>query len=300
MRYDGRTVVLGGAGTLTRQPDLIILAGPAGGDAAVEHTIGATAASSAAARCAALAQIIGATDHLAAVSVGSDGAVAVVGGGLQLRSDHVGYRRIQQGPVASVLRTCTALAVVPPGTGWWPDEGAQELQGGSRSGAGFWTKLEPHAGARDDVVDGVLCACGAFGHPLTLRCTACGTLVPSARHSIRQPRVVVGRLVLDDARTLALDGPVVIGREPHHSREVQQGVAFPLVLSDSQRSVSRVHAVLHLDGWDVLLEDRMSANGTAVRPSDAALWTTLDPGTSVRILPGTDIALGRRIVRLDD
>ncbi|HUG83704.1 MAG TPA: FHA domain-containing protein [Euzebya sp.] len=292
------TVVLTGPGTLTRVADGIVLAGVSGNVRQVIETVRATADQPVATRAPALAAVVGDTDGLAVVVASAEGAAAVLGRGLQLRSDHIGYRLLRQGPCSTVLTGCTRLAVVPPTTPWSPPQDAARLEVGVRSGAGFWAALAETTGLGHDLVEGVMCACGAFGHPMTLRCRACGAVIAIPRPGGRQPRIPVCQLVMDDARSLAVDGPVVIGREPQRAEEVQRGIAYPLVLTDNQRSVSRVHAVLHLEGWDLVLEERHSSNGISVRPQDAGLWSRLEPGSRVRILPGTDIALGRRTVRV--
>lgn len=292
------TMVLTGPGTLTRAADGIVLAGMSGGVRQVLETVRATTGQPLAARCAALAAVVGDREGLAAVVASAEGAAAVLGQGLQMRSDHIGYRLLRKGPCATVLTGCIRVAVLPPTSPWVPAEDAPRLEVGARSGAGFWAALGETTGVSRDVVDGVMCGCGAFGHPMTLRCRVCGDVIASPRPSDRQPRIPVCRLVMDDARGLAVEGPVVIGREPQRAEEVQRGNAYPLVLTDNQRSVSRVHAVLHVEGWDLILEERQSSNGISVRPQDAGLWSRLESGSRVRILPGTDIALGRRIVRV--
>src|SRR5207302_55535 len=81
----------------------------------------------------------------------------------------------------------------------------------------------------------------------------------------------LGLLLFDDGTTFSLDGEVVVGREPDGDPRVASGDAQPLVVTDTERSVSRLHLRIVLQGGAVELIDLRSANGTAIRrPRDSA------------------------------
>ena len=82
-----------------------------------------------------------------------------------------------------------------------------------------------------------------------------------------QPAVAppLGLLLFDDGTTFSLDGEVVVGREPDGDPRVASGDAQPLVVTDTERSVSRLHLRIVLQGGAVELIDLRSANGTAIR-----------------------------------
>jgi len=65
------------------------------------------------------------------------------------------------------------------------------------------------------------------------------------------------------------------------------------VVNDAERSLSRVHAEIRLDGWDVMLVDRGSANGTFIANPDGS-WQRLAADRPERIEPGQRLAFGRR------
>jgi pSer/pThr/pTyr-binding forkhead associated (FHA) protein len=81
---------------------------------------------------------------------------------------------------------------------------------------------------------------------------------------------------------------------------VLAGRARPLPLRDAARSTSRVHARLTLVGWQVLLSDSSSANGTFVSHHGAAgPWLPVMPGTEMPLLHGDRVRLGKRQLLFD-
>lgn len=63
--------------------------------------------------------------------------------------------------------------------------------------------------------------------------------------------------------------------------------------------MSRAHAELRLLNWDVTLVDRGSTNGTRVRMPGYRDWVRLQPNQAMTLIPGTEIMLGNRVLRLD-
>jgi len=105
-------------------------------------------------------------------------------------------------------------------------------------------------------------------------------------------------IVLDDEQSFVVDRDYVLGRDPDNDETVQNGDALPLIVADPGRSISRVHARIELDEWDVRLSDCMSANGTFTAYSGSN-WTPVVPGHSVTIQPGTHVLLGQRTLLFD-
>jgi len=159
----------------------------------------------------------------------------------------------------------------------------------------------PHAAADDSVqVLGVYCKNGHFDDPSARYCAICGismaqqTLVPRMG-----PRPPLGVLVLDDGSVFSLDRDYVIGRDPARDADVSSGAARPLRVEDPHGQLSRVHARIHLEGWQVEVVDLGSANGTGVwRPGDTA-WTRVPPQTRIPIRPGTQVGFGRNQLRYE-
>lgn len=145
-------------------------------------------------------------------------------------------------------------------------------------------------------VSGVRCSRGHFNHPNALYCAACGIkMVHVTRKSVLGPRPPVGLLVVDDGTTYALDTGYVIGREPQLDERVRAGAARPLATGEAG-TMSRVHAEIRLEDWDVVLVDLGSTNGTYVRSGEQG-WERLTPQHPFRLDPGMEVSLGdRRIV----
>jgi pSer/pThr/pTyr-binding forkhead associated (FHA) protein len=113
------------------------------------------------------------------------------------------------------------------------------------------------------------------------------------------PRPPLGVLVLDDGATFRLDTPYVVGREPERDGDVASGRARALRIDDPDGVVSRVHARVELDGWDVVLVDLGSSNGTHVCEQGTEDWIRIPPRTPVPIRPGTRVLFGRRGIRYE-
>jgi hypothetical protein len=144
-------------------------------------------------------------------------------------------------------------------------------------------------------VVGIHCQNGHFNRPDVLYCSACGvSTVHLTARPVEGPRPPLGVVVLDDGTTYVLDSDYVIGRDPETDPAVIEGTARPLVLDDPDRSVSRVHAEIRLNGWDVTVVDRGGANGTHVCAPGAGAWTRLDANVPAKLTPGSHVLVGRR------
>lgn len=151
------------------------------------------------------------------------------------------------------------------------------------------------AGRSGPVVEGILCSRQHFNDPVARYCCACGISMVHATHTrVERPRPPLGVLVLDDGATFVLDRDYVIGREPDGHPLVRSGSAEGLVIPDSSTQLSRTHAHIVLDGWDVYVDDLGSSNGTHVAAHGASAWTTVVPGERVPLTPGAELHLGGR------
>lgn len=146
-------------------------------------------------------------------------------------------------------------------------------------------------------VQGIVCSRGHLNDPSARFCSRCGISTVHQTHNlvtgIRPP---LGVVVVDDGTVLTLTTDYVLGREPENAADVLSGKAVALPLADPDLVMSRVHARILLDGWEVRIEDAHSANGTFVAESPEADWTRLEPGLPTTIKPGTRVALGGRTV----
>lgn len=159
------------------------------------------------------------------------------------------------------------------------------------------TPKEEIVDASSPLVYGVLSPSGYFNHPDALFCAVTGVSMLHRTHVlVQRPRPPLGVVVADDGSTFTLDSSYVVGREPERDPQVEAGGARPLKLQDSERSLSRVHADIRLIDWDVHIVDRGSANGTYVLPRGGQQWKRLVADTPEKIVPGTRVAFGKRVM----
>lgn len=150
------------------------------------------------------------------------------------------------------------------------------------------------------LVDGFLCSRGHLNDPRGHFCSQCGIRMAELTGIISKGRrPPLGLLLFDNGATFVLDHDYLIGREPEPDPEVRSGALRPLVLVDQSGGISRQHAEIRLRGWDVVLIDRNSANGTLVALRDAPQWSAVVPGQPVQLLPGMRISMGRRTLSFE-
>ena len=142
-------------------------------------------------------------------------------------------------------------------------------------------------------VEGVYCKNGHFNDPEARYCSVCGISMGQLT-KIRQKgnRPPLGVLILADGSVCQLDADYVIGREPTLDSAVADGRARPLRLMDASGVVSRIHARVELDGWQVFLTDLNSANGTQVLMPGELNPINLQPGVRTPLAAGAQIRLG--------
>jgi FHA domain-containing protein len=143
------------------------------------------------------------------------------------------------------------------------------------------------------IVMGIYCKNGHFDDPEARFCAVCGigmaqlTKVP--QEGRRPP---LGVLILDDGSVCQLDTDYVVGREPTLDKSVAEGRARPLRLGGAPDLVSRIHARVELDGWEVFVSDLNSANGTLLVLPGETTGTKLAPGVRTPLVAGAQIRLG--------
>jgi hypothetical protein len=142
-------------------------------------------------------------------------------------------------------------------------------------------------------VEGVYCKNGHFNDPEARYCAVCGISMGQLT-KIRQKgtRPPLGVLILGDGSVCQVDADYVIGREPTLDSAVADGRARPLRLMGASGVVSRIHARVELDGWQVYLTDLNSANGTQVLMPGERNPTSLQPGVRTPLAAGAQIRLG--------
>jgi hypothetical protein len=143
-------------------------------------------------------------------------------------------------------------------------------------------------------VQGHLCPRGHLNDPRSQFCNQCGARLDERGALVAGARPALGVLVFDDGASYTVDSEYLVGRMPESDQRVSAGELGAIVVEDRSGAVSRVHAEIRIDGWDVLLADTGSRNGTFVAGPTQQGWSPLQPGRSRRLVPGTRVRMGGR------
>lgn len=151
-------------------------------------------------------------------------------------------------------------------------------------------KLRPGAYVR-----GFKCSRNHLNDPRVSFCAACGIRMDQLTGVlVHERRPPLGLLVLDAGSTFVLDDSYILGRSPEAAIEVQSGQHRAIRIDDTSGALSRVHAEIRLEDWDVQLIDRGSANGTFVAGPGQNGWTRLAQRQTFVLTPGTQVRIGQR------
>lgn len=125
--------------------------------------------------------------------------------------------------------------------------------------------------------------------PERAQCWRCSEGLDS-KAIVRVPRPSLGRLVLDDGRVIEIDHTILVGRNPRAERTDAAHLPALVSVGTDAAGVSRTHARIFLDGWQVLVEDLGSTYGTSLVAAD---------GTHRRLRPGQpELVLGDSVLDL--
>jgi FHA domain len=143
-------------------------------------------------------------------------------------------------------------------------------------------------------VRGVYCPRDHLNDPRDEFCRTCGLpLVPGAPE-VEGLRPPLGKLTWDNGEVNELVGAALVGRDVGLDGAVVSGELAALVPSGQNDSMSRVHAELRPSGWDVIVIDRGSTNGTFIWDEASKAWQRLLPDEPHVVRPGAVLAFGER------
>ncbi|MGI9599491.1 MAG: FHA domain-containing protein [Acidimicrobiales bacterium] len=152
------------------------------------------------------------------------------------------------------------------------------------------TDVEAGSEAGQQVL-GIRCSRGHFNNPQAGYCQVCGISMIHLTHRLEPGvRPTLGFVVFADGATYALDRPYLIGRRPVPGPD--SGMTA-LATQDATQSVSREHAELRIEEWDVEYVDLGSTNGSFIWNTVAGRWDPIPAGTSVTLESGTTVSVGR-------
>lgn len=138
-------------------------------------------------------------------------------------------------------------------------------------------------------VAGVMCVNGHFNHPDAFYCRVCGiAMIQLTKVLVDGPRPALGVIVVGDGSTFIMDDDYLIGREPDPDG------SRAITLADER--VSRRHARLSAAGWDVVVTDLGSSNGTYVKNPGWQDWMKVAPSHPTVVEPRGQIAIGSQVL----
>ncbi len=107
------------------------------------------------------------------------------------------------------------------------------------------------------------CPDGHPNPPHATSCRVCAQPVPDQQPQPR-PRPVVGVLRFESGAVVALERGLVIGRNPRVDGEAGGEVPQLVPVPSPEQNISRSHLRLDLHGWDVVVTDLGSQNGSEI------------------------------------
>ena len=119
----------------------------------------------------------------------------------------------------------------------------------------------PPAVGGGPTVQALVCGAGHANPTVLAACRHCGAPLASAQVVI--PRPSLGRIGLSSGQSISLTRSAIVGRNPR-VEGTMHGEVPSTVKVEGVEALSRSHAIIRLEGWQVMVEDLDSANGTTV------------------------------------
>jgi len=144
------------------------------------------------------------------------------------------------------------------------------------------------------MVLGVLSPRGHFNHPDAKFCSRSGVKIGASQTKalVQGVRPPLGVLTFDDGSTYSVQWDTVVGREPELHQLCAAEQAAQLPITDDDLEVSRLHLLLELRDWDLLMTDLETANGTFLRENADAEPRRISRGERAVLHSGSEVFLG--------
>jgi len=116
-----------------------------------------------------------------------------------------------------------------------------------------------------------------------------GNLARQTSVAERSPYLEEWSILLDDGRRIALDGLILLGRNPQPNAGEED--AQLIKIADETRTVSKSHLAIGLDAGGVYVVDRGSTNGSTVSTTNG-MSARCQAGEMVRVGEGAIVSIG--------
>ncbi len=188
-------------------------------------------------------------------------------------------------------------AEAAPGSAWSPDDEGSDpevtLPPPASEGLLADVRGAESTDGRGALVDAKLCPAGHPNPPTAATCGVCGEfLSPGSQAVVHVPRPSLGRLQLDDGELVELDQELLLGRNP--DRDTDPSRARMGRVKTLGEKVSRTHLEVRFQGWDVLVADCGSTNGTFVVPHPGGQVAAVETDRPQMVEPGAVVYFGSR------
>jgi hypothetical protein len=142
----------------------------------------------------------------------------------------------------------------------------------------------------DPMIMAIECPYGHSNPPEAGTCRICGTPIqPQAPRLVGRPVLAV--LLASDGGTAELDRAVLVGRAPDASRSSFKDPRL-LTVQSPGHDISRSHVQVAPDGWQIVVTDLQSTNGTTLIRPGGYDQQRLTPGEPVPVQLGSVLELG--------
>jgi hypothetical protein len=142
----------------------------------------------------------------------------------------------------------------------------------------------------DPMIMAVECPYGHSNPPEAGSCRVCGTPIqPQAPRLVGRPVLAV--LFASDGNAAELDRAVLIGRAPDPGRSSFKDPRL-LTVESPGHDISRTHVQVAADGWQIVVTDLQSTNGTTLIRPGGYDQQRLTPGEPVPVQLGSVLELG--------
>lgn len=150
----------------------------------------------------------------------------------------------------------------------------------------------------DSLIMAALCAMGHSNPPNSSVCRLCGGgIAPQNPRLVTRP--LIARVRGSDGSAVDVDRTVLVGRAPSASRSTATSPHL-LALPSPAHDISRTHLQISPEGWQIVVTDLHSTNGTIMIRAGGMERSPLRPGEPIAVPLGTILELGDGVSVLID